>query len=221
MPDPKHIVEKQNFNFKATFIKLMSNPAYAWAAFGYCAYSFVVGGVAHWVPTYFQRNYGLDQLQANMIFGGIAVGSGLVGTLLGGYIGDKWVAKGIRGAHLKISSISMFLSAPFFFGAIFAPTVPLMIFFLVFTQLFFFISTSPVNVALIDSVPKHLQTTGMALAIFLCHILGDAISSPLIGYISDQTGSLRNGMIICLPMILVCAIFWSIGVKKSELKTHN
>jgi predicted MFS family arabinose efflux permease len=216
MSDPKHSIEKRSFNIKNTLKILLSNPAYAWAAFGYCAYSFVVGGVAHWVPTYFQRNYGLDQLQANMIFGGIAVGSGLVGTLFGGHLGDKWVAQGVRGAHLKVSAISMLLSAPFFLGTLFAPTVPLMIFFLVFTQLFFFISTSPINVALIGSVPKHLQTTGMAIAIFLCHILGDAISSPLIGYISDQTGSLRNGLSICFPIILVCATLWFLGVKRHE-----
>ena len=200
------------FDFKKIVRDLSQIPTYVWAAFGYCAYSFVVGGIAHWIPTYLQRSYQLDQLNANMLFGGIAVGSGLVGTLLGGHIGDRWAAKMGSSGHLKLSSISMALALPFFIGTLYAPSLNWMIFFLIFTQFFFFLSTSPISVALIESVPAHAQTTAMAIAIFLCHILGDAISSPLIGLISDKTGSLKYGMSVCIPAIIVCTFCWRRGM---------
>ena len=216
LPDPKRKGPVLDFNYKKIVKELSKISTFVWATAGYCAYSFVVGGVAHWVPTYLQREYQLDQMKANMLFGGIAVGSGLVGTLLGGNIGDRWAAKIGTGGHLKLSAISMALALPFYAGTLYAPNISWMIFFLIFTQLFFFLSTSPISVSLIEAVPSHAQTTAMAIAIFFCHILGDAISSPLIGLISDQTGSLRSGMAICIPMILVSALCWWRGVKSRK-----
>ncbi len=213
LPDPKRKGPVLDFNYRKIVKDLSKIHTYVWTTLGYCAYSFVVGGVAHWVPTYLQRTYNLDQMKANMIFGGIAVGSGLVGTLLGGNIGDRWATKAGSGGHLKISAISMALALPFFIGTLYAPSIGWLIVFLVFTQLFFFLSTSPISVALIEAVPSHARTTAMAIAIFLCHILGDAISSPLIGFISDQTGSLRTGMTVCIPMIVICSLCWKKGIQ--------
>lgn len=219
LPDPKKKSPQQKFNYLHVVKDLSRIPTYLWTTFGYCGYTFVVGGVAHWVPTYLQRDYGLDQMKANMIFGGIAVGSGLVGTLLGGNLGDRWASRMGTGGHLKISFISMALSLPFYVGTLFAPSIPWLIFFLTFTQLFFFLSTSPISVAIIESVPSHFKTTAMALAIFLCHILGDAISSPLIGFISDQKQSLQQGMMICIPVIAICSFFWFKGMKSATFLT--
>jgi predicted MFS family arabinose efflux permease len=213
LPDPKRKGPVLDFNYKKIVKDLSKIKSYVWTTLGYCAYSFVVGGIAHWVPTYLQRAYSLDQMKANMLFGGIAVGSGLVGTLLGGSIGDYWSAKNGPGGHLKISAISMALSLPFFVGTLYAPNINWLIFCLVFTQLFFFLSTSPISVALLEAVPSHSQTTAMAMSIFLCHILGDAISSPIIGLISDRTGSLQTGMSICIPVILISSICWVKGMK--------
>lgn len=213
LPDPKSGTPLVDFNYKKILKEIARIRPYVWTTLGYCAYTFVVGGVAHWVPSYLQRTYHLDQLKANTLFGGIAVISGLVGTLLGGYLGDRWSAKIGKGGHLKLSSISMALSLPFFIGTLYAPTISTLIFFLTFTQLFFFLSTSPVNVSIIESVPAKAQTSAMAISIFLCHILGDAISSPLIGLISDQTGSLQLGMSICIPFIFISSLCWFLGMR--------
>jgi sugar phosphate permease len=216
LPDPKRKGPVLEFDYRKIVRELAGISSYVWATLGYCAYSFVVGGVAHWVPTFLQRNHHLDQMKANLLFGGIAVASGLIGTLLGGHLGDRWTAQKGSGGHLRISSLSMLLALPFFIGTLYAPSIEWLVFFLVFTQLFFFISTSPINVALIEAVPSQAQTTAMAIAIFLCHILGDAISSPLIGLISDASGSLQKGMAICIPMILISSLCWRKGMLNRE-----
>lgn len=220
LPDPKtkHIYQK--FDIKKIIKDLFQNSTYFWATLGYCAYSFVVGGIAHWVPTYLQRTYSLDQMKANMIFGGIAVGSGLIGTLLGGQLGDRWSNTLGSGGHLKIAALSMGLSFPFYVATLYAPNVEWLVFFLAITQLLFFLSTSPISVSLIESVPNPSRTTAMAIAIFLCHILGDALSSPLIGLISDRTNSLKTGMLICAPVILICSFFWFKGLNCIKSKVE-
>jgi predicted MFS family arabinose efflux permease len=93
LPDPKRSSNVLEFNYRKVIRELSKLSTYVWTTLGYCAYSFVVGGVAHWVPTFLQRTHKLDQMQANLLFGGIAVGSGLVGTLAGGALGDRWSEK--------------------------------------------------------------------------------------------------------------------------------
>lgn len=213
LPDPRRSTAVPQFHYRQVVKELLRIKSYVWTSLGYCAYTFVVGGVAHWVPSYIQREYHLDQMKANMLFGGVAVLSGLVGTLLGGSLGDRWSAKEGPSGHLKLSSLSMLMALPCYIGTLYAPNLNVMILFLVLTQLFFFLSTSPINVALIEAVPAQAQTTAMAISIFLCHILGDAISAPLIGWVSDRTGSLQEGMAVCIPMILLSSLLWHRGMK--------
>jgi hypothetical protein len=79
-------------------------------------------------------------------------------------------------------------------------------------EFLFFLSTSPINVAIMHAVPSRFKTTAMALSILACHLLGDAISSPLIGQISDATGSLNKGMMVTLPAAFLAGVFWFIAV---------
>ncbi len=195
---------------------LTKNKPYVLSVLGYCAYTFVVGGIAHWIPSFIQRFHGLDEAKSNLLFGGIAVVAGLVGTLLGGWWGDRLTQKNKPG-HLFVSSLSMLLSFPAFAFCIYAQDLNLFIVSLVVTQFLFFLSTSPINVALLDTIPAEFRTSAMAIAIFLIHILGDAISAPLIGYLSDLTGSLRLGILLCLPMIFVSAFFWWMALRSKKL----
>jgi MFS transporter, Spinster family, sphingosine-1-phosphate transporter len=216
--DPRKENIETKFAFGSLIQLLGRSKSYVWAVAGYCAYTFAVGGIAHWIPSYIQRTYSLSELSANTLFGGIAVGSGLVGTLLGGYLGDH-LSKKERGGHLKISAISMFFAIPAFWFCMHAETVKSFAILLVFVQLFFFLSTSPINVALLESVPEKFRNSGMAMAIFLCHVLGDAISSPLIGKVSDVSGSLQSGILLCAPVIFLSAIFWWLGSRVKEART--
>lgn len=215
MGDPRKKSSTQDFALGIALKTLRKTPPYVWAVAGYCAYTFVVGGVAHWIPSYLQRTFQLSELSSNTLFGGIAVGSGLVGTLVGGYLGD-YLSRQRPGGHLKISSISMLLAIPSFWFCMTTDNLNVFIPFLVFTQFFFFVSTSPINVALIECVPHAFRNSAMAMGIFLCHVLGDAISSPLIGYWSDMTGSLRQGVLICTPFIFLSSLFWWIGYRSRQ-----
>src|SRR5262249_52272993 len=52
-------------------------------------YTFSIGGLAFWMPTYFQRVRHLELVSADRWFGGVLAAAGLVGTLIGGWFGDR------------------------------------------------------------------------------------------------------------------------------------
>lgn len=218
LKDPRHRHTHEGQIRVREMLSLFKVKPYMVGVFGYCAYVFVLGGVAHWIPSYMQRMFEVTQLQANTTFGGIAVVSGLVGTLVGGYIGD-WMRVKSRGGNYLFCSITMLLAIPCFYFTVATSDYQTFLVWLVLTQFLFFSSTGPFNVAVLESAPKRLQTTSVALSILMSHILGDAISSPLIGYVSDKTGSLQQGVMICTPMIAISAAIW-FWAAKVESKTE-
>jgi MFS transporter, Spinster family, sphingosine-1-phosphate transporter len=90
---------------------LLSVPSFVWTTLGMAAMTFALGGLAFWVPTFFHRLRGIPLDEANALFGGITVGAGLVGTFLGGFLGD-WLLKRTKKAYLLVSGWGMLLGVP-------------------------------------------------------------------------------------------------------------
>jgi hypothetical protein len=47
----------------------------------------------------------------------------------------------------------------------------------------------------------------MAFSVFVIHALGDVISPPLIGLVSDHS-SLAHGVLLVPIALVACAVFW-------------
>ena len=64
------------------------------------------------------------------------------------------------------------------------------------------LNTAPLNAAVINSVGAHIRVTALATNIIVIHFLGDALSSWLIGTVSDWS-SLETGFI---PTVVATAL---------------
>src|SRR5215470_1603699 len=69
-------------------------------------YTFAMGGLATWMPTYFVRERGLPLATAASTFGLLLVVAGFLGTLLGGRLSDR-LARRVPGAHFVLSGWSL------------------------------------------------------------------------------------------------------------------
>jgi MFS transporter, Spinster family, sphingosine-1-phosphate transporter len=168
---------------------LMRNAAFLTATFGMAAYTFAMGGMQVWIPTFLVRLRGLDLKAANIDFSIIVIINGVGATLLGGWLGDR-LLKRFYGAYYSFSGIAMLIAVPFMVAAIYV-TGSLM-FPAMFVAVFFvLVGTGPTNAALVNSVNANIRSTALAVNVFIIHLLGDAFSPTLIGRISDKTGSLQ------------------------------
>lgn len=205
----------QKISIKEEFSSLLLNSRYMLLALGYAAYTYVAGGVTHWMPTYIENQHHVSLAMANMIFGGAAIGFGLLGTWVGGIIADRW-KKEKGGSYLEVSAISLAIAFVPFVMAFYSSSIPELIVWISLTQFFFFISNSPATIATLHSVSASQASFAMAFQIFLSHILGDALSAPLIGKVSDISGDLRLGVLTSAPVILVGAVLWYWPLRKTQ-----
>jgi MFS transporter, Spinster family, sphingosine-1-phosphate transporter len=189
---------------------LLKNRTYVMTTFGFSAMTFALGGMAYWMPKYFNQVKGLPLDTANMWFGGMTVVSGLVGTFLGGWAGD-WLLKRTPRAYLLVSGIGMIVAVPATLVGLYAtqPAVYMPAWF--FAELGVFLNTGPANAVFVNVVVPEIRATAIALSIFVYHLLGDATSPWLIGKVSDATGNLGLALSLTSAAMLLSGILYLIG----------
>jgi MFS transporter, Spinster family, sphingosine-1-phosphate transporter len=169
---------------RATLRGLARNWAFWTATLGLAGYTFALGGLSVWMPTFLARVRGYPLQQANQIFGASTAFNGVVATLLGGWLGDRLLRRTPSG-HYLISAVSLALALPAMIVALYS-SGPLMLPGIFLAEFLLLLNTGPLNAAVVSSVGAHIRATAIAVNIFVIHLLGDALSPTLIGYISDR-----------------------------------
>ena len=207
--------------------ELWRSRAYVATVAGYIAQTFCLGGFTAWASHFLYRKLCLELATADFWFGGVTCVTGLVGTALGGWLTDKVGGEDRTRACLKVCAWSSFVAAPRARAALLMPTALGFFIALGLCEIALFVSVSPTNAAILVSVPPALRATAMAVSIFMIHLLGDLVSPPLIGAVSDGFGDaaarcsgargLTFGMYL-LPIALgVSAVLWWRGTQVSAL----
>ncbi len=193
---------------KGAWRSLLRIPIYRDAVIGYTAQTFALGGFAAWAPKYLYQHLRMDLKTADDWFGRILVVTGLLATFIGGQLGDRWPGVDRARANLRLCAATALLSVPFAAGCLWARS-PLGFFAgIAAAEFAIFLSTSPINVVILQGVPAELRASAMALSIFAIHLLGDFISPPLIGAISDASSLTRAMFVIPIALALATFAWW-------------
>jgi len=170
---------------RSTVLGLFRNGGFIAGSLAMAMYTFAVGGLQVWMPTFLHRERGMSVAHAGILFGLIAAVNGTVATLLGGWIADRML-KRHDAAYYRFCGIAILVAVPLMIAAVYAsgPFLVPSIFFAVFALL---IGTGAANTGLVNSVDAGIRSTAVAFNILLTHALGDALSPTLIGWISDRT----------------------------------
>ena len=204
------------------YLGLLKIPSFVLNTAAMTAMTFAIGGIAFWIPSYIYEVRGAEFMpppmvpdlkllaEINTTFGIITVAAGLLGTILGGWLGDKLRAR-FGGAYFLVSGIAILCAFPATVGMLRVPFPYAwgMIFLAVF---FLFFNTGPANTALANVTSSSVRSTAFALNIFVIHAFGDAISPPLIGWIAGRT-SMDTAFYVMSLVMVVASAFWLIGAR--------
>jgi Sugar phosphate permease len=192
--------------FLSAYRDLLRNRPFILAALGYGAYTFALGGLAFWMPAFLERVRGMPRSEATVTFGVIALGTGFVGTFAGGWLGDLFLKRS-KQSYLWVSGIATLLAAPATFVAVSNSHRGVYLTAIVIAEVLIFVSTGPVNSAIINAVKPGERATALGLSVLVMHLVGDIPSPPLIGLVSDHTSLERAFMLVPLA-ILVAGGTW-------------
>lgn len=219
-----HQASKHEINLSTAAQTLFKIPSYVLNCLGMTANTFAIGGIAFWLPNYVAhyRQFGTEK-EAGTWMGGIIIISGLVATLLGGYLGD-YFKRWHKGSYFTVSGIGMILGFPAFLLVLFVP-FPTAWIFVAIACFCLFLNTGPTNAILLNVSPPAFRSMAFAINIFMIHAFGDAISPWIIGIIADTfafggQSNLNAGFISISAMILLGGLFWILGSRHLEKDTQ-
>lgn len=191
---------------------LFSIPSYRLNCAAMTAMTFTLGGIAFWMPDYIVRSRGSEfpstphlLAHVNMVFGGITVVAGLLGTLSGSVLAEK-IRRRFPGSYFLISGAGIFLSFPALAAMLWTP-FPGAWGWLFLSVFFLFLNTGPSNTALANVTPAPIRSTAFAVNILVIHALGDTISPPLIGWIGGLWG-MNTAFLLVGAVMVLAAGFW-------------
>ncbi|KAL7838185.1 hypothetical protein AOLI_G00265890 [Acnodon oligacanthus] len=182
---------------------LLRNRSFVWSSLGVTAMAFVTGALAFWTPTFLSRARVLQGITPacskepcdpsdSYIFGGITVGTGIVGVLIGTSISRK-LRNTVPNADPLICAVGMLSSSPCLFIAIIlaASSIPGTYACIGIGETLLSLNWAILADILLYVVVPTRRATAEALQIMVCHLLGDAGSPYLLGAISDALSKVK------------------------------
>jgi predicted MFS family arabinose efflux permease len=191
---------------------LLRNCRYNLLVWGYAAQTFAMGGFAVWGASFLHEAHQMSNGHAATIFGEILAATGLVATLLGGFIANA-LRKRTPAGYVWLMAFSMIVAIPICFFALTVGDATLSLTGLGAAMFFLFLPTGPITSEIFEIVPVHLRASAVALCTFMIHLFGDVGSPTIVGYVSDASGALRYGVLILPVLLLVGAILWTILIR--------
>ncbi len=198
---------------------LAKNGAFVAAVAGYTAVMFAAGAISDWFPTFLQRDRGFDLAQAGTIVGAVTVTCGIAGTAAGSLVADKLVGR-VSHPYLAFSGFAMIPATLCAALTLIVPGKIAAVAFLGLGQFFAWSYNGPINALLVNAVPSNLRTRAIAVSILATHLLGDAISPSIVGFISDKA-SLQTAMLAAPIALGVGTIIWLVSWRLLPEADHD
>jgi sugar phosphate permease len=174
----------EKVSFRVGLRRLGTNSVYWTAVAGLTLMTFSIGGLANWMPSFLQVERGMAPADAGLIFGAITAGAGMLGTLVGGWLGDVADRRSTTGG-MSVSGWGLLLAVPFMVVVARVEAHWLIFAAIAVAQFLIFLNNGPLNAAIVSAVPADIRSFAVGVSVLAYHALGDAISPPIIGWVAD------------------------------------
>jgi MFS family permease len=141
-------------------------------------------GMGPWYAAFMIRIHGMSTGELGVWLGVIFGLSGAVGTLLGGYIANRWFAEDLRG-QTCMSAIGVALLMPAFVAFLLVPQRYEALIALTPIPIVFCLCLAPTYALMQRLVPDDMRATTLAVVMLLANLIGMGVGPQIVGILSD------------------------------------
>ncbi len=190
-------------DFWGTVRRLGRIPTYWILVAGLVFSFFTIGGTSFWLPSYIVDSFHLKLGAAGVLSGIVLVTSGLVGTVLGGWLADLFQRRMPQG-RLLVATLGLLIGAPLVLLALLLHILWLFVVVFILAGITLNFCTGPLNAVIQDVIAPEMRATAIGLSLLLAHLLGDAAAPFAIGALASHV-PLGNALLITAPTSLFIA----------------
>ena len=154
---------------------------------GYGFFGLAANNLSFWGPTFVTRVYKLDLVTIGFYGGLLTLIAGVPGTILGGYLADKFRRFG-RGGRMLFGALAALIAVPFWFLFIFSGSLLLLLIANLMLLALSLVWLGPAAADVHDIAGPQLRGLGIGVYFFAV-IIAYGIGSLVIGQINDWLGA--------------------------------
>jgi MFS family permease len=220
----RHFVADMLDGLKKDVVTILRIPTMRYALVGVSTVGFVVTAVATWIPNFYEDQLGQTQGRAIGVFAILAVAGGIPGTLIGGWMADRWVSK-FMGARVVIPAVCIFVSATLLIFSF----IPMPFGFVFLLQLLGFMAATacvpPLRAGLSDAAPASVRGAGFG-AFNLASVVFGSAAAPLVTSIVATAfdNNFRTAFLILMPIAFpgaACLLLARSHIEKDAAKVFE
>jgi MFS family permease len=189
----------------ATFLRVLTYPTLL-SIIGY--------GALAWAPALFDRRFAVPPSTSGIVVGIVVAAAGGIGTLMSGFLSDRWTSRSVIAARLRVAFVGvLLLPAP----AVLWPLAgsPQLAYALLFLTIFSLSIAQSAAPAVIQSVvPNRMRGQATASYLLLAGLMGIGLGPTSVALLTDfvfrDNGALRYSLAITAAPAALLAL-WLIG----------
>ena len=211
---------------KESVRRLLSRPAYRWLVLAGAFAGMGAWGTGLWLPSFFIRIHGMPVAQAGAAIGMIFGIGGTIGTLLGGNLADRLVARAGSGGqrwYMLLPAITLALAVPLAALAYSVPTAMAAFALLACTIVLTHAYSGPAIAMVQGLAGLRSRATSTAVYSFVNSLIAMGMGPLVVGVASDLfgvehgAGALRYAMIFIVMLSFGgAALFFWLGSRSLE-----
>lgn len=173
-------------------------------------------GLAFWLPSLLHRSFGLDLVETSHFMGAVLLLGGVVGILMGGWLGDQLGARD-RAFFAYVPALAFVAAVPLFGMAVYSDSVWAAFALILLPQALAYVWLGPVLTAVQHLVEPSARATASALFLLINNLIGLGGGIFALGALSDALApvygneALRYSMLFSLALYLVAALLMAIA----------
>jgi MFS family permease len=148
-------------------------------------------------------------------FGPALLIAAVAGVVVGSVLGDRAEKRRPGQGRMSVVGLGPLIGAPFVLLGLWGDSLAVLYICLPVGTFFNSFYAGPVLAALHDMVDPHVRAAATGAYFFAVHLLGDAISPGIVGYVSKYTDSLRVGLSIAALVAVLGALAALSNVRRS------
>ena len=173
---------------------------------GVSALLFTVSGIGYWLAIYHERYSNMTLAQATGFTAAVLAVGGGIGTIFGGSLSDR-VYKRSPSLRIVVVVWCSIACAVLFMISFNIPNVPIRLG-LQFLGVLAAAGSSPgLRASMLDVTPTESRGVSASAFALASAVFGTALAPPLVGLLSDLTGSLVTAFHIVFPPVIVGLLF--------------
>jgi MFS family permease len=159
-------------------------PSFWHLAFAGALHAFYGYGAASFNPVFFERSHHMSPLEYGYIASAIGLTTGVLGTYLGGWLGDRYGAKNVRSYPL-VPGIGSVLTVPVVFAVYLAPNPEFALSISLLSSLASGLYLGPTFAMTQAIVPVRMRAQAAAIMLLVLNLIGLGLGPQFVGVLSD------------------------------------